>query len=64
MMGIITMQIVSTEHLIALSPWSIKRYDRKVSAGKIVDCLFVDAHVVVILKMASVKETTGHFCAA
>ena len=39
-MGIITMQIVSTEHLIALSPWSIKRYDRKVSAGKIVDCLF------------------------
>ena len=42
MMGIITMQIVSTEHLIALSPWSIKRYDRKVSAEKIVDCLFVD----------------------
>ena len=60
------MQIVSTEHLIALSPWSIKRmrYDRKVSAGKIVDCLFVDAHVVVIQKMAAVKKTTGHFCAA
>ena len=64
MMGIITMQIVSTEHFIALSPWSIKRYDRKVSAGKIVDCLFVDAHVVVIQKMAAVKKTTGHFCAA
>ena len=64
MMGIITMQIVSTEHIIALSPWSIKRYDRKASAGKIVDCFFVEAHLLVTLNMAAVKKTTVLFCGA